>query len=803
MKLYAYRLSFIPRIPMPYVSVDNNFTYDGSFFLIAQKPMVFTDFQVSDISTFKGIQVHVSHEFNPFLNPEEETILSITHAHFTQLLASNVIYNFYNDYRLYLIPVMKMAGKSDWEATLEWTKIFTDPPTIATIFNDLLIRHDRKNNGAKLLQFFTTRGEWINKFIKFVMEIDEPISSFIQNTKPINNNELTKPELVALFSALKLQEQLVDRIIKKEKSHVSQYSIIKSVSFNITCESLSKGRINYSDYLEHDSSQFIQNLPLLDITKIEKSALVDHSYYYSLTEYPRALSKRHQRIIEVIENRKFISDLIQRMPDDFECFLPSALYPMEISFLTSLPPIHISIAFLLNRISEQVCPILSGHKPISMAINDAFGCVRNNFLYRFRNLTLLRTALTDPELSKYDKKSISDNSRLAVLGESILNLIVTNSIFIANKTESVHRMAKLRTLILGGEFFRLIIEKIGLGKFYLSHEGGPNAKLTTKSAKNLMCALFGAIFMDSSLKMCYTSFKFLVNIDNKSIAESIFQLSQIGLQTLEYIKNLELDASINYPATENPLTHESICRAINYDIPESKLPIFQAAFTHTSIVKYQPNDKLAFFGEAFSKFFLTMIATKKFPLASADDLQYIVYSKMKEFGKIAIKKNISQLTLVQSGYEEMLNPSNDDIPQIHCETLYAVIAALVISVGYNAAAQYIHQELITVNWSMPYVNNEINELENMVLEKVGILPEYQQYVADGSYYTFMSLGDYRVPVAGIAKDPIVSKFELINSVLKVYESDPNTILTSYEYDDLEMTKNSEGFQQRYFNGFES
>lgn len=869
MKRFVYKLSFVPKIPIPHVTLDNVINYDGSFFLISESPLILTDFSISDSTEFKGFCVHISHVFETFLNSEEMELISLTHAHFSQYLAFNMYNTFYTDYKLYLIPVMQIQGQKEWDSTLEWVKRFTNPPSISSIYQEILIRYDRKNQGDKLGTFFSKHGDWVNRFVRFVMSIEVPVKQFIKNSPIQNSQELTKQELVALICSLRLQEVLIDRITKKERSRRNQYSIIRSVAFNLNLSKSSCLKLLECD----DSSSFKENIPLLDIVNINRNSSNEHLSYSSLAAYPLAVSQSHQRIIEVLENFKvYIQEIYQRIPENYTPPEPISLHPMEISHLSPIAPIHLSIAPLMNRISDQFYPVLKGHISIINATAKAYELIRNNLLYRFKDLKLLRMALTDTTLNSVNRKSLPTNSRLVLLGSTVLNFISSNVIFLANPSESVLRMSKMRSLIVGGEFFRHIIDKIGLSKCFISSHGSA-VEIANHTAKKIIYAIFGAIFLDSNLSSCFTAFKYLLMIDNKSIAESMFVLSPLGAQTLDFLTKVDFSPqsdisnsssvpgqsisnssqgssisgsssnpqlngtgsgsiSIGSASTstsaavvmsslmnefvenhDHPINIQNVYDATKTSIALNYLPLFQAAFTHSSCSKsFTSNERLSFVGESFSKMIITMLAYRCFPTSDSDLLEYVVYEIIRKFGLIAYEKQISTLTVVQPGFEDKLaeptigdDYESDNISSLHTETLYAVIAAIAFACGFNAAYQFLHQDIIGLDWftEIDLNNCRQKELEVKIKEKAGVLPRYFQYLVDGNYYSLMSVGCYRVQCVGMAKDPIVSKQDLINAVSLALESDPDIILTQEEYEELDMREASKEFPQLQYNTFDS
>ena len=406
MKRFIFKLSFVPKLPIAHAILDSEFSYDGSFYLISEKALILTDFFISEVTELKGTCVHISHTFEAFLNSNEMEQISITHAHFSQYLASNMYSSLYTDFKLYLIPIMKKKDMNEWKSTLEWIKHFTDPPLISVLYQKILVRFDKKNQGEKLREFFIQNGEEINRFIHFIMSLEIPVKDFIKSNPPIHNQKLTNQEFVARFTALKFQELIVNRITKKEHSRRNQYSIIRSVAYNLNLNILNKTKRNYIKFLEcDDTSDLKQSIPLLDIVDISTRNV-------SMSEYPLAFSRSHQRILEVLENRDLMHDIHLRIPDNFKPPDPTSLHPMELSYLAPIAPIHLFIAYLFNRISDQFYPVTKGNLSVTGSTVKVAEIISNILLYRFKDLRLLRIALTDTTLATMNRKSLPNSSYL-------------------------------------------------------------------------------------------------------------------------------------------------------------------------------------------------------------------------------------------------------------------------------------------------------------------------------------------------------------------------------------------------------
>ena len=786
MRHYIYKLSFIPKIPIPRVLLDQRFSYDGSHFLISPKPIALENQKISNISNARDQIIHVSRDFEAYLNKNEYEMLSTVFSDITDQFIKQPFENLIIESKAMVIPVFKLKDRCEWESTLEWAQLFNNPTSLVSIYKQILISLDRKNNGEKLGPYIAKNGEWINKFIHFIMGLDISVSEFIEYENEKNDKQLNNQEMVALIAALRFQEKVIQRIVRSD--HTSQYYLVQSVDFDISHGSSYSNKGSIKNLDRDDRSKFKANYPLLEITTTFAS--ISSKY-----EYPKALNFQHQRILEILSNRSILKQLLQRIPDNYRAPMPDKLSHIDFSFLVPFTPSLIFTGFHINKVFEQITPIAKGRNQINSVVLNLSSKIMNNLKYKFNNLKLLKIAIKDPEIFFDDANPNINNSKLIILGDAVLNLIISNAIFNTNKDESVANMLKLTSLILGGEFFRLIVDKLGFGYDYLSPSGGPNPHMTTKEAQDLIFSIFGAIYLDSSLINCYQAFKNFISTDNiKRIAETFFNLNPLGASTLNYISNkLDLEAIADFKESNHPLSYESITNAIHFEFPRDKLPLFQAAFTHSSASNYQSNEKLSFFGEVFSKFILTTIAYEIIPSLTANILQRIVHKKLNDFKKIAYKEKISTLTVVSSDFQDKLTPTKHEvkhnlISSLHGETLYAVIAAIAISNGFNVAFKYVDKVFLQ-KWKNSLMKNYQKEIDDPIYSITGYVPEYKQISVNGKYYTFVTIDNYAVPHVGIGKDLSSSKFDIISMICnsnKDDSQDPNLLLTKKKKSSLEL-----------------
>jgi len=123
--------------------------------------------------------------------------------------------------------------------------------------------------------------------------------------------------------------------------------------------------------------------------------------------------------------------------------------------------------------------------------------------YKFKNKTLLKEALTHPS---FQKKSLKDkttnNQRLEFLGDSVLNLIVTEHLYRKLASFSEGKLTKIKSVMVSKITLAKWANHLSLGKNIFMGKGedltGGRKKLSILA--DCFEALLGAIYLDNSLK---------------------------------------------------------------------------------------------------------------------------------------------------------------------------------------------------------------------------------------------------------------------------------------------------------------
>jgi len=123
--------------------------------------------------------------------------------------------------------------------------------------------------------------------------------------------------------------------------------------------------------------------------------------------------------------------------------------------------------------------------------------------YKFKNRTLLKEALTHPSFKKISlKDKTTNNQRLEFLGDSILDLIVTEHLYRELASFSEGKLTKIKSVMVSKDILAKWANHLSLGKYIILGKGedltGGRKKLSILA--DCFEALLGAIYLDSGLQ---------------------------------------------------------------------------------------------------------------------------------------------------------------------------------------------------------------------------------------------------------------------------------------------------------------
>ncbi len=142
--------------------------------------------------------------------------------------------------------------------------------------------------------------------------------------------------------------------------------------------------------------------------------------------------------------------------------------------------------------------------------------------YKFINAELLNKALTHKSYSNEITFSKKNNERLEYLGDSVLDLIVGNYIFLTYEELSEGPLSKIRAAVVNEGCLTEFAKKIGLGTYLLLGKGecSSGGREKTSILANAYEAMVGAVFCDSD-------FQITSNIFLPQLIEKINELQDV------------------------------------------------------------------------------------------------------------------------------------------------------------------------------------------------------------------------------------------------------------------------------------
>lgn len=123
--------------------------------------------------------------------------------------------------------------------------------------------------------------------------------------------------------------------------------------------------------------------------------------------------------------------------------------------------------------------------------------------YNFKNKEILRKALIHKSYNEGKKKDILNNEKLEFLGDSVINLIVTEYLFKRFKKSDEGELSKLKAHLVSSDFLFKAAKSINLGDYILLGKGEEkhNGRNNKKIIASLFEAVVGALYVDSNFKV--------------------------------------------------------------------------------------------------------------------------------------------------------------------------------------------------------------------------------------------------------------------------------------------------------------
>jgi ribonuclease-3 len=143
-------------------------------------------------------------------------------------------------------------------------------------------------------------------------------------------------------------------------------------------------------------------------------------------------------------------------------------------------------------------PELEWERAVFMSGLDSF---QNSLGYRFRNISLLRLALTHPSVAHETGGAVQHNQRLEFLGDAVLQLILTHELYEKFPSLGEGPLTKARAQMVNSRALAEHARRLGLGQHLIVSKGEEQTGGRTRSSAlaDGFEALVGAIFLDGGL----------------------------------------------------------------------------------------------------------------------------------------------------------------------------------------------------------------------------------------------------------------------------------------------------------------
>ena len=436
------------------------FRFEGSFFLVTQEPM---EARCLRVSGEEGV-ARVSRHFSVMLNEKDlESLERVRAVAFEGRLARDL-----EQAGALLVPVFE--GESEWSATMKWVREF-EKETVLKVYEEHLVKRDKKNQGKKLEEFLVEAKHWIQRIVEFVAGIEEPIAEWIEKVD-VCGDGINKKHFVAAYTAMEFVADVIDR----------------TVSW--------KGKGYRIGGIVFDSDEDAKPQLLLEPMDVQE------------TQFPNALSRRHRQFLECIDGHSTLQKVVSRIPGDFKSSRERGI----CVGIEDAKQVHLNSSFagVLAEIQPFVPEIIRPPGVLDNGVSreNVESVAKELFNYSFVDRTVLSL------LEKRD-------SDLAFLGRCVLDMVFGTAIVRACPEEDVQEMLSFKTAVVNDLFLRklLTVKKLGRFGFFDIDD---------------IRRLFGGIFVDSGCRQATNAIVHVMK-QNESHFQEMFGLTTVGSSVQESI----------------------------------------------------------------------------------------------------------------------------------------------------------------------------------------------------------------------------------------------------------------------------
>jgi len=122
--------------------------------------------------------------------------------------------------------------------------------------------------------------------------------------------------------------------------------------------------------------------------------------------------------------------------------------------------------------------------------------------YKFRNSLLLAEALTHPSLSLERRDYSFDNQRLEFLGDSVIQLVITEHLYRLFPEANEGQLTKLRTRMVSRQALKIHAQALDLGSYLMMGRGeeANGGRMRDSTLADAFESLVGALYLDGGFE---------------------------------------------------------------------------------------------------------------------------------------------------------------------------------------------------------------------------------------------------------------------------------------------------------------
>lgn len=154
----------------------------------------------------------------------------------------------------------------------------------------------------------------------------------------------------------------------------------------------------------------------------------------------------------------------------------------------------------IRKLAGRIRGEAEGDKPPSPEEERSLRTLEKSIGYRFRNLTLLRRAVTHPSIAE-EHRGCDDNQRLEFLGDSILGALLAEKLYHLYPDDDEGILTRGRSVLARGEYLAPLAESLGIHKAMRMSRSELRTKgnLRPSTLEDAIEAVVGAVYLDGGM----------------------------------------------------------------------------------------------------------------------------------------------------------------------------------------------------------------------------------------------------------------------------------------------------------------